>query len=82
MRYFLGANFSSSEILSQGPQFFGFTDVLLDEDFSSDDYWIDISSHVERLIEHGEFVLSKLFPHGHLYTLSELSIKKIGDVDE
>lgn len=78
MGYYLGATFSSPE----SSELFGFSDFISEDDWSVYDYWVDISSHTERLIELGERTLKLVFPLGHSFTLCELNIKKIGDDDK
>ena len=58
------------------------SDVIQPDDWSCSDYWNDIGDTISSLICFSEKKLSKIFPNGHDYQLTEVHSIYLGDDEE
>ena len=77
MAYFIRVLFGSPSC----SETFIFSDCIGVNDWSNNDYWVDIGAKLAFVIGRGERSLRSMFPDGHDYDLISAVAFKIGDDD-
>lgn len=78
MEYQIDVTFASSSC----PCVFTLSHCVGEDDWTCLNYWDDLSEYMSQTICSIETKLREKFPEGHDFSLSNVNIKLIGDVEE
>lgn len=78
MEYQIDVTFASPSRSSE----FTLSHCVGEDDLTCLNYWDDLSEFMAFMISSAEIKLRKKFPKGHDFSLSNVNIKLIGDVEE
>lgn len=78
MEYQIDVTFASSS----SSLAFSISDCVGEQDWTCLNYWYVLSEYFSHMICVADTMLRDVFPEGHDFSLSNVNIKKIGDVKE